>query len=219
MHKAPFHWIHCSRFCVKGALCLSEGRYCCLPPILFLVPDTVFRIEAIELVWEAVESSQHHSGAEMNDKHHISFSAPPHCRTKEPDSSAGVTSSLPCLPSEISIKGWEWLLSLWERSGEALGWAAEERRVDTVNSLRCSAGWRRKRRCLYWSYSRGWTVSSPMLVSGLFSAEADGGVLQLWLIFPSLIQVQSVNSGIYGKPWGFLMDSDRSLILDLCVLF
>ncbi|KAK9966434.1 hypothetical protein ABG768_003544 [Culter alburnus] len=52
----------------------------------------------------------------------------------------------------------------------------EERREATVHTLRCSAGWRRKRRCLYWSYSRGWTVSSPMLVSGLFTSEDDGDV-------------------------------------------
>ncbi len=100
MDKAPFHWIYCSRFCVKGAPCLSEGRYCSLPLIPFLVPDTVFRIEAIELVWEPGKV-QPASLRRWDSQWMINITkASPRCRTKELDSSAGVTGSLSCLPSE-----------------------------------------------------------------------------------------------------------------------
>ncbi|KAK2874386.1 hypothetical protein Q8A67_021539 [Cirrhinus molitorella] len=54
----------------------------------------------------------------------------------------------------------------------------EERKEATVHTLRCSAGWRRKRRCLYWSYSRGWTVSSPMLAD--FTLRVCGLIRQLF---------------------------------------
>ncbi len=210
MDRAPFHWIHCSRFCVKGAPCLSEGRYSSLPLIPFLMSDTVFTIEAIELVWEPgkVQPASHR----RRDLEWIIniTKASPRCRTKEPDSSAGVTGSLSCLPSESpSRAGSGCCLSGAEQGSPRVSWGEEERRREeerrgerrgeerrgeerrgeerrevTVHTLRCSAGWRRKRRCLYWSYSRGWTVSSPMLVSRLFG---DGGVLQLRLICPSCI--------------------------------
>ncbi len=129
MDRAPFHWIHCSRFCVKGAPCLSEGRYSSLPLIPFLMPDTVFRIEAIELVWEPgkVQPASHR----RRDLEWIIniTKASPFCRTKEPDSSAGVTGSLSCLPSESpSRAGSGCCLSGAEQGSPRVSWGGEEKR-------------------------------------------------------------------------------------------
>ncbi len=127
MDRAPFHWIHCSRFCVKGAPCLSEGRYSSLPLIPFLMPDTVFRIEAIELVWEPgkVQPASHR----RRDLEWIIniTKASPRCRTKEPDSSAGVTGSLSCLPSESPSRAGSGCCLCGAEQGSP-GWEGEERR-------------------------------------------------------------------------------------------